>query len=446
MFAQFRALKVLAVGVALVVLSPSAFAENKCKTGIQDCQDHGLDPDSLPSKDQLGNDLSKGYCKQISLNHRACRDERNLALAYTTMAAYCTTVCVMTYSANPATFNAAMAMRPYCYAGSAAVSLWEIVQTNMIKKEAEAYQDEEIKKISHDFGLDHWATKGVFAAWTSFSAFAWPIFQKTVGTGLQSVTQKGLSRGNICITAALNGIFAAVKWGNRSRIIDSSRDNLASAELLWVQQQKKGGGDDRKKYIQLASGGGSSSPPTVADVRSAAQQVNVADDNVDTARIGESYATEGTSKLFGNPKAEDYQKMLDVLNKHTGATPNALMDSLESSGVAGTLSKFTGDSEFGKSLGNAFKEMESKVNGMPAASYLAFDKTGSAGGGGSKGTSDNPLAGLFGARGPAADGGSGVKDIKFGGFNNDIWHAGSTLSIFEIVSRKTQTVSTRVGR
>lgn len=261
--------------------------------------------------------------------------------------------------------------------------------------------------------------------------------------GGEKGAEHGAKNAAACVSMVLNGLMAGVKWANFALVQTNSEENynkMCSMHVSNCDFSKKEEAPGAP-VAPIASMGGGGTPPTVADNRDRSPYlpVKIKDKvNKNPNKVSDSFANAELKDLFGTPPGA-MKNALDEMYKQTGATPGDLAESVANNGLAGTLAKFGATKD-----GDLLKKIDALGPQYFKSNPIAFESTG--GGVGRSGpAAASPFGGLFGNRSPAADAGK-VNDMKFGGFNGDIWHAGTTLSIFEIVRQRTQSVSDRVGQ
>ncbi len=382
-----------------------------CNTGMETCEKNGV----------KGNDGANGYCEQIEMNKKGCQKTAALAVSYTAMAIVCAIPCAAPeYGA---------ALIPVCTFGSMAVSLEDLAFSIAMKKEVSGYITGIVGGTRNAF----LTVQTISAASGNgfFSAFTNPVTLK--GQGKSSGT---------CLSTVLNAASAAMQWVNKGALVKNSKSTEDSLKMLLNNNlaltQKP---NNNNSLANLYSG--STSSPTTADSRSDSRGAPEIDD-LSTSNLADSYAMAADGKYFSkNPN--DFKKALEALQKETGITPEGIAKSLEANGVGGTLAKALGNSEKGKEFGKILQDYTSKLTSQDSTG-LAYESSNH--GSGAVAAKSDPFGdlanGLGGNRGPAS--GTKVTDVSFSHINGDIWHTGSPLSIFEIVSKKTQTVSGRVGK
>jgi hypothetical protein len=146
---------------------------------------------------------------------------------------------------------------------------------------------------------------------------------------------------------------------------------------------------------------------------------------------GQALQRSGLDKAVGAKAAE--------LAAHSSGNPNA------GAMIAGALGGQGGD--FGSGVAALAAEAQKeppKVDGMGSAYSGGGGGGGGSGGGGGGG---NPFAALFGGGAAGAGPGNGTSAAAFGqgAPQVDIWHTGTHMNLFEIISEKVAKVSHRVG-
>ena len=438
------------------------------------------------SKDNLAHskiEHSNQYCSYLKAHDTACKQEAYSALAYTAAAAVCAAVC----TASITGFGAGLG--PLCNTGTQVVSIADAISSLYIATQ-----------VSSDIKDSQAGLQAAMSTASAVGMYAASSYMNTLGSATSAASQAAGQAGSAfrnsnlgtvqfrtnpvtgmkeayykegnfdqnaqnldqankdvtdaqnkqaskeklmaCLQAGMNTLMASMKWINKSKLVDNAEEQLKNLQdVSQGSAPRTNFGKNQYKPMQTVVNG-SAPAPDLSDSRGGVAEVMVPGGD-SLARIGESYATAADGKDFGPMTKNDFGKAFQALKDNFGVTPQQMLGSLNSNGVAGTVGKLLGDSAGAGAMKDYLKDMENKARGMNLPSNLAFESSGGGSGGGSA-KSDNPFGALFGDRGPAGINGGGAAGVNFGGFNGDIWHAGSTLSIFEIVSKKTNEVSARV--
>ncbi len=247
-----------------------------------------------------------------------------------------------------------------------------------------------------------------------------------------------------CLQAGMNTLMASMKWINKAKLVSNADDQLSN--LRSVKTAPTTHLAHNNYHPMQTTVDGNAPAPDMADSRGGTNELFIPGED-SLSRIGSSYATASDGKNFPSMSKNDFNNAFKALKDNFGVTPQQFAAAMEQSGPAGAVSKLLGNgpgSDEAKAYFNDIAEKAKSMNG--GAPNLAFDKVQNNSGSGKPSGSENPFGALFGDRGPAGINGGGASGVNFGGFKGDIWHAGTTLSIFEIVSRKTNEVSPRLKR
>lgn len=440
------------------------YSSNRICKEYFDCEASSGSGTSAACKDKFKADQRASFCSYIKANDTACMATWPIAAGYSLAAVACGIGCFV-----PAYGSWAI---PICNALTPAVQVADFAVAIGINTANEDY----LKKADKGVVSDFWGSTG---EGRDFLSYALPniaaaiqggtIIGGYVGSATAAASkgagQAGTQGTNVagkaadasksasrtakndaaCVSMALNGLMAGLKWANFVLIQDNSEENynkVCSMHATTCDFTKK------QESIEtptagVASLGAGGTPPTVADNRDHTPYIPVRIKdrvNKEPGKVSDSFATAELKKTFGTPPGA-MQKTIDDLYKNLGASPGDLAESVANNGLAGTLEKLGA----GPEAKDLLKKIDAQGRQYLQSNPMSFASAGSGGGRSSGGGAANPFGGLFGNRGPAAETGK-VNELKFGGFNGDIWHAGTNLSIFEIVSQRTQSVYNRVGQ
>lgn len=389
-------------------------------------------------KDSDGNLMgsSLDFCMYLDASDRSCQLTSGMAVAYTAIAAFCWIACADRFLITTAATEIA------CAWGSMALPASELVSTKVLRNKNEDWINKRGPQLTKQY-----EAYGIPAATLAAQAGIQAISAARVGWS-QSHLAGGDNTYTSCWSAAINTVLAGVRYYNIHAITKSSRTNYDAMCSQHPEECNKTAAGNKKPPAESTRNpiGGSSlasaapiTPEASSKIDDLAKDIEAGLNNGTTA---ENFATAGFKPNLGPADGRKaLQTALKGLNDH-GITPAMLARSLAADGVAGTLSKLPGVSE---GMKDAFKKLDdaAKQSGGLTSTQFAFEGGGGAHGGSAQKSSSDPFAGMMGNRGPAA-GMGGAQAMKFGGFDGDIWHAGTQKSIFEIVRDKTQTVSSRV--
>ncbi len=398
---------------------------------------------------------SVAVCDYLKVSDKACKADQSMALVYGALTIVCGISCVASKSVYGTA--AGIALARVCNFGGIAAGLSDAVLGMTIGKEAKALAASSTEIQARNYGMMGYASgafglaRGLAAAGmlSGVSAGAQSALQSTAVQGSKQAGTAGKSGADAskntanktgsCISFAVNAVMTAAKQYNKSKIGQNSEENFQNLLALITS------GAAAPPPLNPTSGmngnmamGAESNAPPINDMRTNAHEV-AADPNEKSNALQESFATAGNSDFMDNKSPQAYKEAMDALNEHFGLTPDRLADILDTQGISGAVQTAVGGEE-GQIVGDLLRDMEKEIAGAPTS--LAFESSIKSGGSPS-GKGSDPFANLFGNRGPAAETG-GLKTMKFSGFDNDIWHTGTNLSIFEIVSKKTTVVAPRV--
>ncbi len=410
-----------------------------------------------PSKgDAAGHSAS--VCNYLHLSDVACKADQSMALVYTSMAIVCGVACV----AGKTGYGSWSI--PICSVGSIVAGLSDTILGIAIGSKAKGIKAEADEINAMNYGVVNaggavMATRGLVnagvigkntaagataatknAATAAAKKAAEEASKTAAKEASKTATKTAAKNAGSCISMVLNAAMASAKQINKSLIANKSEQNFQSLLSLISEGAPTPAPSLNNNGMNNGNMpmGADSNPPTVADMRENAREAEVAGES---ARLPEeSYAMAGNSGFNQNHSPQPYKDAMKAIDDQFGLNPNKLADLLDTKGVGGAVQQAVGGDD-GNLIGDLIRDMEKEYT--PAQSNIAFESSMKASGGGGGGKPNNPFGDLFGNRGPKAAEG-GLKTIKFSGFDNDIWHAGTTLSIFEIVSKKTQTVTPRV--
>lgn len=454
----------------LLIPTQFVFAEKK---GTFGCSFSKVDE----CKNTTSGSQDKQYCSYLKAHDKACIQEAYSAIAYTAVAAICTTSCVLQMSVVPATVAAGKAMAPYCKIGTQAVSIADALTSLYIATQVgKDIKDEQatlhallstgtaIGTYAGSSYLNHLATNSSAAATAATNAeqnylcTAESCGESDVATqqakaDSQSANDASKSANDkqakaektaTCLQAGMNALMATMKWTNKAKLVSNAEDQLNNLKSVKTTPSSNLG---RSNYLPMQNlVNGNAPAPDLADSRGGLSEVFVPGED-SLSRIGESYATAADGKTFPSMGKNDFGNVFQALKDKFGITPQQLATAMESRGPVGAISGLIGNGPGTDAVKSYLNDVASKAGNISSSgSNLAFDKVQNNSGSGKSSGSDNPFSGLFGDRGPAGINGGGASALNFGGFKGDIWHAGTSLSIFEIVSRKTIEVSPRLKK
>lgn len=431
-----------AVCLTFIAGSESSFAKEGtagCKyRHVQECKDitanNKKDPDGINTQ----------YCNYFESHDMGCKQELWSATAYTTVAAVCLTACVLEKTGYGTA--AAQALRPVCTWGSLGVAAADIASTLIISGEIKKKTQDAHKNLPVTYGL-----KGGSVASAVGAGLATLL---TTGGTIGGLANKTVSSAELCAAAVMDGMFAYSKWKNKSVIVKAAEKNYCQLKEnldgkdYGCNSLGNFGNINFKPTANLSQfqTNLTSNTATAPDLSGLEGLSSEADDMknmpIDEAvkNMNEAYAKAGDDKILGKP---NFSKALKALKDVTGADPNAFLASAARGNLSDTMSKLLGNmkgDDFGMGLVKESEKLGARLR-IEGQTNIAFEKPVSNSNGTNKKFS-NFGSDLFGDRGPAGVG--GADKLIFGGFDGDIWHVGTTQSIFEIVSKKTNAVSNRV--
>ncbi len=396
-----------------------------------------------------GTALASGHCRMLEINDKGCWNTQYMYPTYLALAATCIAAC----------FTAVAALGVMCTYGSTVASLadlsWSIVTKAQTEKEITAGS----KQLEKDWGLG--AQLGFPIA--GFLLHGGVIAARFVGTdasksfmsswGWDKAGKSSTNEGwGACFSAGINALMAGMKFYHHNTITNNSKKTyedmctFTNCETPLAETPPQ----QAPNSPTAPTAGSSTSPGAMADVRgqSFTEDVGSAiDEAAKNGTMAENAANGELKNFLGNPKPKDIQKVLNDLPKLTGMTPRQLAEAAAQNGVANTLGKFTPDTAEGKFMKDLLKNSEDEMQKWLKNHPNPIQFAGAASGGGrSSGSTSSPFSGLLGGRSPGVEGGQGPQEVKFGGFTNDIWHAGTNKSIFEIINDKTHNVTDRVQK
>lgn len=397
--------------------------------------------------------LVDGHCQMLKKNDSSCKHSQRMAVAYTTVAAACAAVCFSSIASMGATNVATLG----CTYGAATLGIVDMVWATKNQFDADWSESKKSAIVSRAGELvGGYASPivNLFLSYQGYQASA-AAAKEVIGTQAHDSAMQDRRR-NACIAAVVNGTIAAVRYTNWGLIAHGSSSTYKDMCQVEPKNCFRAGALPPGQLTPGASGpqnglaGGASTPPVTADLNARDQQdfLNKVTDDANKGELASSYASADETKQMGlggsNPK-DGFNKALESL-KGFGVTPAQLADSIAKNGVGETLARFAEGNAEGANLMRQIETEARKLSPTTLSSMMAFEG-GTPSGGGSKAAADSesPFAALFGAAGDRGPATGGVKEVKFGGFNGDIWHAGTQKSIFEIVSDRMQVVRSRVG-
>jgi hypothetical protein len=290
-----------------------------------------------------------------------------------------------------------------------------------------------------------------------------------IGSGAMGAAAHGLTKNTAaesdkiaCVSAGLFAIMGGVRivavneMGNARDEECNSINKLLSDISTFDEKDGAGGGSSAYGNPYAATGssgtgtGADGSGGTGGNTGSGAERAQK--DYNDCRQNGGNFADcIGKAQSVQGLGASD----VDLIRK-SGLPALPLPNLKELAGKAGKLDSkmFSGGMGGGdlggalSSLAQAAQENPKELSGLGISSAPASMYASSGGGGGGGGKSDaaaNPFANLFGAKDAGPSGGS-ASSANFGARapSNDIWHTGTTMNLFEIVSGKVSQVANRV--
>lgn len=425
----------------LLVNSSLSFAKEGsagCKfRHVTECSDirsgNKADPDGINTQ----------YCNYFEAHDMGCKQELWSGIAYTTAAAVCLTGCIMEKIPAIGT-AAAQAIRVACTFGSMGVAAADIASTLIIKNQV----DQKVKSANQNLPI----TYGTGAFGTAAGAVG-GVAALYLANG--SLAASKATNAEMCVAAVMDGMFAYSKFHNKKKLVEAAEKNYCQLQENMTGQDLGCASPGRlPKFNQFKNfnlsqnqtniGGSSTANPDLNGSDSMSSEIeDIKKMPISEAvnKMNEAYAKAGDDKILGKP---DFGKALKALQEATGANPNAFLASAAAGNLSDTMSKLLGNSK-GTDLGLAMIKDAEKLGArlrIEGSANIAFEKP--VAGGGANKKFANFGNDVFGDRGPAATG--GAEKLSFGGFDGDIWHIGTTQSIFEIVSKKTTSVSNRVNK
>jgi hypothetical protein len=268
-----------------------------------------------------------------------------------------------------------------------------------------------------------------------------------------------------CAAAAFFVVMTAARTASMSQydnhLTEKAREAVQklASQAMAASAGANGQGAGNSSYtFPGGSSGGSASGATGGSTGSANGSNNTADaDPFCNATAGcksNLNPTQGVSATDANVLTQsgldreisgDAGKLADALR--AGVSPHQALSSAlggagQGSAAMGNLA--TAAMESGAALASALG-----LGNAPAETGSAYAGGGGGAGAGHSGAAgggDNPFANLFGAKDGGGMGGREPAAIQFsgGGRNDDIWHTGTTLNLFEIVSQRVTQVSRRL--
>ncbi|MEW6057655.1 MAG: hypothetical protein AB1540_13670 [Bdellovibrionota bacterium] len=457
-------------------LASQAYAIQPEFSGCSYSQNHPCPEKLMTHKD--GEAHVEGFCRQMEINDRACHYTMGLAAAYTAVAAACSALCVssiFTLGLSDTFLSSA------CIAGSIAAGVADIAAGIKLNNDMAEMQNKYKDVVLKDFGLAPRIAGPVVAGAGLFTAFVFGGVNatSTYVTGATNAIKVGSAAGGAaqtmgsssattvttevssntealvgsCVTAAATTAVASLKWAEETVIKNHSEKTfhqMCDPMNSQIDCRKPSHSDLATTPSNITGNGlstGGTAPPSLAKQEglSLSDQKKI-DDDFNSGKIAQNMATSDFGKIF-NKSPHDIQKALDAFKNGTGLSLGQFANQVKKGGLGSALAQFTKDAPASSqaAVKDALKKLEAEMRAQHLGSILAFGESSSRSSAG-KTAGSSPFAGLFqGSNRELSSLAGGAQDLKFSGFKGDIWHAGSTKTIFEIVSEKTSSVSNRVG-
>lgn len=266
-----------------------------------------------------------------------------------------------------------------------------------------------------------------------------------------SSPENTFERAASCVSMVTNAALASVKWYDFVALQNGSDKEYKKLQTLIAgsinntllgQTTNSGGFGGAAPGSGDGSGGpgvpGGSGLVSATDIAAATK-------NLTPGAMVNALQSGGTGKIHGHITPEQMKTGVDAFNKKVGPLDKFVADAA-ANGVGQALGKIAdmGSSKNSGAVKGALAKMDGETARVLANRAPAFE--GSTGSPGVKSGGGFQFGDLMGKNGAAGPGAGKVEEAKFGGFSNDIWHAGATKSIFEIVSDKTGKLSDRVSK
>lgn len=356
----------------------------------------------------------------------ATRDAQKVVLALDLAAtATCGTQCGMSVAAAP------LSIAPACAAAGAIATTAEVIENFKAQHSPAGHIINGLIEVggavtSATQVTTLLAAKGTWSTQEQVSACAAAgFFAIMTGVRTANIVSQGNARGKACQAVKDLASQGAV-----------ANPNGAASDVNY-RNNPSGGGSGGGGTGANGSGGDNGGLGAYADSTGANQL------SKDLANAGQNgVAATSTDGSVLNRAGLDKALVPTAANLATGGQLG------EPNSAAGLLADMMGGGgEIGGALAQLAQAAQEHGQGLNVGGLgSSYSGGGNAGGGGSKGAGgENPFANLFGgaakdqgARGPAGE--------TYGkAASNDIWHAGTTMNLFEIVSSKVAKVTPRVG-
>jgi len=368
----------------------------------------------------------RNSCEYMNFGTAACLHEHNMALSYSILLGVATTGCLTDASTLGISSIYTGAV---CAVGAMTLAVSDMIFARRARSYADRFTGEQLEtyknKLQNYYGEYFWDS--FFKQWKNFES-----------ASPQKLSQVGAAFPNCCVTAILTAKVTADKWISKRKIRKNLDENYLESKKLVSFFPKPGAPGQTPQLTPIMTG-------NTTQVASASGNDTRNDSYSLESDIKEvfptnSAATDSIRDLYGHDfTPEDFSKMIDAMKK-AGIDPEKFVSDVESKGVGPALTSNFGDKA--SSLVSAIEGLEKDLSAASATDTpkMAFESTSSKQSHGSQNKKDSDglnFGDLFGNRGPAAETG-GVSELKFDGIEGDIYHTGTNLNLFEIVSRRYQ--------
>lgn len=415
----------LAPILAVLFTTQQAYAFKGCNYSKKD---ECVKAESNNQLDQTGQ--APTICKYLHEADTACTMDYSLAITYGALAVVCGISCVLKDTLYGTA--AGEALEQVCNIGGMAAAATDMIAGIVINENIKEYEKKSAKIIPKDYGISG------YTAATATLVRALATYGVIGASSTGALASSARSNSGACISMVLDALFAGVKIYNGGQIAKNSEDNFKVVQDLLSAPRSSSSSSSSSSTRAMMTLAGTSTPGGSTgsiNARDSAPADSGTAAEFNPKNLGAAFAMADTKSLYKNPHAKTIEDAFAALDKHLGLTPEKLADSLQNAGLGGTMEKAIGG-KAGKDIGDMLRKFEADLAKVQAPTFEVAKAAAGAG------SANRPFKDYGGSTGPI--GTAGAQKMSFAGFDDDIWHAGTTMSIFDIVSKKTQTVSGRV--